>query len=749
MDVSQSYGVLLGEGFPGGRAYFRGASGMCGRYLDAGFADADSLVGVPRIPQAIEAICSVWIAKSSVTPVTTQSMCGMLTGSTLGVVTAYSLGWDPTGPRRSDGDMTARWVVSPGVPITALKVDDGYSPGRKSASRMWAVALNALGEVYFLTEMPGSNARLSSGESALQRAWLAGRSAQWHLIEATRRVKRQDEPAHDAVRSSDVLDGEQQLVTEALEMGTLMRRGPAYFRRQYEGWDMQRRLEVDFAADDENGAGEGVFVLDCGLAVDRPVCVSRWTRSVVIRDAAPFPTGRSSPCLFAEPASDNISASRPPARSHGWRCSLLDLKSHEQAVISASGMDCSSYSLLTSAEDPLHTAKETSRAASSAKDAAEIPGRRARFLAVGTGDGSIVVWNARQLHGARIQPVRIIQTESPQITSLAVSALYLVHGGSDGLVQAWDHLASTTDAIRTIHARSSGRAHRQAVGTDPALREGSHAAAGAMYLDPDPTVLRGVVSLGALLRFWSYTSASQTAGRKRRSRHSDVHGRLASRRLGGAVSGYIAAEEAEVRREKEHRAREQARLRKRFGSLGDLTEEEALRYAQMVSQEAFLEDERRRASDSAADAGLDTASSLGETTADTVTPPPSVAGASPRSQAATSDTESESEQHMQQALRLSLLEAEDGPGQGSSPGGFEYPIIYRAQDNRRGKRRGSSRVPLWDYEAEDEDEALARALSLSLQDQAAVAASSSAPSSPLQRGDFPPLHSGGGEVRRR
>ncbi|PHH67769.1 hypothetical protein CDD80_537 [Ophiocordyceps camponoti-rufipedis] len=717
MDVSQPYGVLVGEGFPGGRAHFRGASEMCGRYLDVGAADAaGSLPGVPRIPQAAEAICSVWIAKSTMTPVTTQSICGMLTGSTLGIITAYSLGWDPAVARRSDGDMTARWIVSPGIPIIALKIDDGYSPGRKSASRMWAVALNALGEVYYLTETPAATTKPSSGENAHQRAWLAGQSAQWRLIEATRRVRRQDEPACDAS------EGEQQQLVAETER--LMRLGPAHVRRLYEGWDMQRRLEADFAADDGNGAGEGVFVLNCGLAADLPVCVSRWSRSVVVCDAVPEPGERQS--------ADGLQ----PARLHEWRRSQLDLTGHGQAVISASGMDCSSYALLTLTEDPLHAAKQTSTASFNARDAYEVPGRRARFLAVGTDSGAIVVWNARQHHETRIQPVRIIQTESPEITSLAVSALYLVHGGSDGLVQAWDPLASTTDAIRTIHDRSGGRALRQTAGSNTAAR--------TIFLDPDPTVLRGVVSLGTLIRFWSYSSANQAVGRKRRPRHSDVHGRIASRRLGGVVSGYIAAEEAEVRREKEQLAREQARLRKRFGSLGDLTEEEALRYAQMVSQEAYLEDERRRASDSAADASLDTASSLGETTVDTVTPPPSIAEASPSPRDTTSDAENESEQQMQQALRLSLLEAG-----GSPPGGFEYPITYKAKGNRKGKHRGSTSPQagssaLWDDE--DEDEALARALSLSLQDQAAVEASSS--SSPLRRDDFPPLD-GGGEVSRR
>ena len=125
----------------------------------------------------------------------------------------------------------------------------------------------------------------------------------------------------------------------------------------------------------------------------------------------------------------------------------------------------------------------------------------------------------------------------------------------------------------------------------------------ASGVDPDPTALRGVLSFGTSLRYWAYGSSDQAAGRKRRPRHSNAHGRPTGRRLGGAVSGYIAAEEAELRRDNEQRMRERAWLRKRFGvgTLGDLTEEEAMRYAQAMSEEAFRLDERRRVGDSAAD----------------------------------------------------------------------------------------------------------------------------------------------------
>ncbi|XP_044722081.1 f-box-like domain-containing protein [Hirsutella rhossiliensis] len=771
MDVSQPHGVLLGEGFPGGRAYFRGVSDMSGRYLGAEGGAVDAYPEIPRIPETLEAVCSVWIAKSSAVPANTQSMCGMFTGSSLGVVTAYSLGWDHSGPRYAAGDMTARWVVSPGVPIISLKIDDGYSVKRKSSSRVWAVALTALGEVYYLTEALATTVNRANDDDLLRHAWSAGRSARWRLIEDTRRVARSNEVDRGAVRdacpshfpSHATEPSQEQLIAEARGIEHCMRQTPAHFREQYVGWDMQRRLEVDFAADDCHGAGEGIFVIDCGLAEGRPARICRLARSVMsmmqTQDIKPAELAtspvRTAPSIFgseetnptvAGSQSPPLSAptsrrmSQPSAALHDWRRSILELTGHSHAVISASGMDCSSHSLLTLGEDPLHVAKETGVTPNSASKedlvTGEIPGRRARLLAVGTKGGAIIAWNARHSDGLKdILPLRIIQTDSPAITCLAASALYLVHGGSDGLVQAWDPLASTRDPLRTLNARSNGRVPHHMLAMNPALRGANYSAAGAIYLDSDPTVLRGVVSFGAFLRYWSYSSASHPTGRKRRLRHSDIHGRLASRRLGGAVSGYIAAEEAEIRRENEQRAREQARLHKRFGvgALGDLTEQEALRYAQMVSEEAFLQDEQRRASDSAADASVDTASSFSETTADTVTPEPSVAA------------------QIQQAIRLSLLEGVNGAVQsprGNSPGEFEFSIKYKTQGGRRSKRSGSAspspsanHTPMNGAEsgpslfaaAQDEDEDLALALSLSMQEL----------EQRRQRDDFPPLDSDG------
>lgn len=793
MDVSQPYGIIAGEGFPGGRAHFRGINEACGRYLDGDTRVVDTYPDVPKIPEMSDAICSVWIAKSSAVPATTHSICGMMTGSALGVVTAYALGWDPNGPRYANGDMTARWVLSPGVPIIALRIDDNYSVKRRSSSRVWAVALNALGEVYYLTKCPVTTLNRANGDDVTRHAWLAGRTAYWHLLEPTRRTARPDELDKNVVRgaytprspSNDMDLSKEQLAAEAREIEKYLLYKPSHFRKVCEGWDMRRRLEVDFTGDDGEGAGEGIFVVDCGLAEHTPARVLRYCRSMASpgrelrQDGSSKPRGsttatpvKARPSLFgsAEATSAGDCATPEPQSPHpppptpmsplhegsvslhDWTCTSFELKGSQQtANITASCLDCSTHSLHTLTEDPLHTAAEpgnvtatttpsTPSAGNVEHVAAEIPGRRARFLAIGTNTGAVTVWNAREeaRHEA-VQPLRIFHTDSPEISCLAASALYLVHGGSDGLVQAWDPLASTLDPIRTLNARSNGRVPRHMMTMNPTLREGNYSAVGAIYLDPDPLVLRGVLSFGAFLRYWTYSSASHPTGRKRRIRHSDIHGRIASRRLGGTVSGYIAAEEAELRRENEARAREQARLRKRFGvgALGDLTEEEAIRYAQMVSEEAYLQEEQRRASDSAADASLDTASSISETTIDTVTEP-SVTDASPPIASATDNDESEFEQQIQQAIRLSLLEGVNDLGQsprGNSSGEFDFPIQVKVT-KKKGKSRSPSASPTMTTPVNggsskvNEDEDLALAISLSMQQQ------------PVED-DFPPLETEG------
>jgi len=188
--------------------------------------------------------------------------------------------------------------------------------------------------------------------------------------------------------------------------------------------------------------------------------------------------------------------------------------------------------------------------------------------------------------------------------------LHLVHGGNDGLVQAWDPLASTTQPVRTLNSRFSSRARRRLVQAQ-ASPQGvgiNLFAAGAVVLDPDPTCLRGMVSLGTHLRYWSYSSSAADAykGSKRRGgRRSERGSNNAAASAGGFAAAdatragnlkkFIQHERDELEREKEQRRKEEERLRGRFGmGLFEGSEEEMLAYAAMLSQEAAAADGIRR-----------------------------------------------------------------------------------------------------------------------------------------------------------
>ena len=706
IDVSQPYGLIGAEAFPGGRVYFKPQGQLRGRFLGIVPENVDDEPEIPKIPTFFDAVCSVWIAKSPSVPTATDSMVGMFTGSTLGVVTTYTLGYEISGRRAGNrvGEITARWVLSPGVPIVDIKVDDNYSLRRKGMNRVWAVALNALGEIFYLTQAPTPPSTRGKSTTLLKDAWDAGRTAYWEMIEATRRVaipddfdKNAADASYSPRTSANFMNlSKPQIVAEAREIESFLRRKPADFRDACFGWDMQRKLEVDFAAGDENG-GEAIFKIDCGLEEGVPPAVRRYVRQkttpvfnpekvAALLSEAPAASvfgGTETPksldsvaqpttgdeekpaVVYASSGSPSTSSTPAGDLTNGWSVTDYRLKMPLGAEITASAIDLSNYAVMAAFEDPLCFEQDGGSAASK-----EIPGRRARYLAVGTSTGSVIVWNMRDHHSSHaVKPLRIIQTDSPAISSLAVSALYLLHGGTDAVVQAWDPLASTNEPIRTLNAKMMGRIPRPVLSQAPTMARDVFSAVRAIFLDPDPTVLRGVSAWGNNVRFWSYSSTNQTPGRKRRHRHNDVHGRVASRRTSHHVSGFIAAEEAELIHEEETRSREMARLRSRFGQgLADMTEEEALLYAQLVSEEDFIKQETARL---AAEAEMrSTAESEWEqlpstgSSADQFTPEPSLPDASPSVTGSGTNlptvAEESEEEMIQRAIRLSLLESSGG-----------------------------------------------------------------------------------------
>jgi hypothetical protein len=201
-------------------------------------------------------------------------------------------------------------------------------------------------------------------------------------------------------------------------------------------------------------------------------------------------------------------------------------------------------------------------------------------------------------------------------------------------------------------------------------------AAGAICLDPDPTTLRGMVTLGTHLRYWSYSSsaADQYSSRKRRLRRgergSNSNGERFSTSGRGALQDYIINETVELEREQKDRRKEMNHLAARFGVglLGHgASEEETLAYARMLSEETFAQDEERRKSES------DNSSVCGSS--DTIISEGSVVlGGLSSPVVGPQSMEGGEEDDLAKAIRLSLLEAERAKNSGGCRVIGEVPV---------------------------------------------------------------------------
>lgn len=659
MDVSQPYGMIYGEGCPQGRSYFISSTELRGRFLGLTESSSQPRLGIPSLSAITTSVSSVWIAKSSQILRMTRGSIGMMSGSSAGVLTAYSLGPNPLYETRFErGQITAKWVLCPGVPIIAISVDDNYSPQRYDRRRIWAVALNALGEVFYLTDFPRrlDVAPKASAEEVDQLAWRAGRTVRWELAELSRRTARPDPFSRELVdgsysprSSSDSMNLDaNQIAAETKEIEQYMALKPKHFRKVCEGWDMRRDLKVDFGGDDGNGAGESIMVISRGLSEDEKASIRRFTRKALKTEMHPLSldlnrsnaVAMPASSIFGGPVKDPLpssddSQSLPPSRSSTrlggsvcsskgteWFISEFNFGDRNSVQITTSALDLSAYAVLTWEEDSLLAMPGSSTASSSvssplphmeeSSSGSEIPGQRARYVAVGTDTGLVFVWDIRAPTARNsevinnVSPLRIIQTDSPQVSCVALTSLYLVHGGNDGLVQAWDPLASSAGPIRTMNSRFSSRARRRLVQAEASIHGvgNNFFATGAICLDPDPTVLRGMIALGTHLRYWAYSSsaADQYKTSKRRWRRGQrgnpsAEGQRFNNSGRGAIQDYIEDEKVEMERQKVADRKEKAHLTKRFGVdlLGpDASEEEVIAYAQLLSQEAYTSDASKR-----------------------------------------------------------------------------------------------------------------------------------------------------------
>ena len=662
MDLSQPYGRVYGEACPGGRLFFTSPAEQRGRFLPITSAVSHDF-GIPEVSMIGCAVTTVWLAKSESVLKATNGVFGLLAGFSNGVLTAYALGVNPVHDRRLEkGEPTAKWVLSPGVPIIGICIDDNYSSRRQSHGRVFAVVINALGEVFYLQDVPARPDYKGKPDvqELDQLAWETGRSAEWVLLEATRRVAKPDpyntaavDASYSPKSSSNSMGlSIEQIAAETREIETYLPRKPKFFQKICDGWDMRRKLVVDFGGDDRHGAGESIFVLACGMEEGSSASMRRFSRRktkiAVDFNLEPYPMiqseakkqsifGGISPSLHQSPRQVASPRSVPRSRtsSHDesqdnvfkteWSQSNFVFGPLRGLQFTAVATDDSDLAMLAVNEDPLLVMSGSSNTsspvgsplgqASSLSSASDIPGSRARYLAVGTATGVVVVWDMRASFSSAtdtintVQPLKVIYTKSPQISSLALTSLYLVHGGNDGLVQAWDVLGSTNESIRVLNSSMSMRARRRIAQAEASIQGVGHNyyAAGAISLDPDPTVLRGMVSLGTHLRYWSYSSTSADAyksrkrGQLRRRSERGSNSALNEQRYThtgrGILRDYIANEQQELQREKILRRREEERLSGRFGVglLGaGASEAEMLAYATMLSEEAYTSDEVKR-----------------------------------------------------------------------------------------------------------------------------------------------------------
>lgn len=670
MELSQLHGMVYAECTPGGNVQFLPVGEKHARTLTSFTGISNPKESIPQALHDSQSPCAVWIAKSPAANRLSQGMIGILVGSSNGIITAYSLGYQ--GAQRFDrGEMTARWVISPGVPIVAVCADEHVNEERQRAGRIWAFALNALGELFYLNGLPEPATQAPLPRNATPeelaemeelRAWRVGQTISWRMAFPSIRVEQYTNSSKDrefpwlpphVVNMAQPPNPEEETRKQQSWLG----KTPIEIRSDFDGWDMRRRLIADFACDDGNGAGEIVLMVAEGSEETNGSIVrfkrSRETLEGATRDAQEqeqerrpiLPKSATSAALntswsFSDVPTEPATATKQaaPHSLDVWYQTRYLPGRYKSMQITATALDSSVLALTTLEEDQkLQTARLATRhrgprhtePVSESGQHRTIPGRRARLFAVGSATGVVVVWDIRASTSAKpdivndVQPVRVIFTDSPGIASLALSSLYLVHGGTEGLLQAWDPLASITEPIRTLSSRRLVNNRRRAIiaaqqaSVPPtwAAQNPERLAASAICLDPDPTVLRGVATIDSWVKYWSYSSASaaedMTRSQKRKmkrgnaSRNANVggsnegelawSGHAANQRRAN-LKGYVSHElhlrdmdEADRRRE----LKEDRRFAGRFGTelLGaDASEEDMLAYAKLLSEE---ENEKR------------------------------------------------------------------------------------------------------------------------------------------------------------
>ncbi|KAJ6259417.1 hypothetical protein Dda_6319 [Drechslerella dactyloides] len=538
-------------------------------------------------------ITCVWLAKKDTIVNTSGGSIVSASGSSKGVVQFQ--------------DAAGKWIsfaVCPGIPILQLRLDDGYTKARERRDRIWCILINALGEVWY---MKGKFPKYPSTHNFSDVEESPTDFRPWHYIPST---KKENSPVGIGILEPlDTLPS-----TDAIQQHEiLMHTEPEVMATTYsEHWSEDYFLEADFGGQN--------FVAGCKggegsvNSNKRRAEMSRYSRildnnrediisEVFIKHVYKRGSYEQVEESVARP-SDEI---EPPDT---WGHTTLEIPRNtgkDYAFITAIAIDMSSLALLSPNEDSLLKRPPTDRAPTPQ----QVPGQLARLFAIGTYTGSIHVYNIRHPLStspeASLPPLHSIATASPSISSLALSSLYLVHGGTDGLVQAWDPLVSITEPIRAIHSRFSTRARRrlaQAALSVHGIGENQFAAR-AIFLDPDPTSLRGIVALGTQIRSWSFgTSAEKVqensnARRRRRNPRTNnpylANAGATRVKTGNSSKSPLPRDIMDETDRIAHTRRQDAvtklKLAARFGvghdDMKGMTEDEMVMYAMMMSEESF------------------------------------------------------------------------------------------------------------------------------------------------------------------
>ncbi|KAF3317616.1 hypothetical protein TWF173_010384 [Orbilia oligospora] len=575
LDLSESRGQIIGNARIGFPSFFvERANGPLPpiRFVNEHGPDA--------------AITCTWISKKDTIVNTSGNRIVSASGSSKGVVQFQ--------------DSTNRWMsflICPGIPILEIRIDDGYTKARERRNRIWCIVVNALGELWYMKgKLPNRLLALgrNMGEQPQQEF------TPWYYIPAT---KKDDSPVGFGILAPEVGAPDMEIMQDH---NTWMHADQDVMAVTYsDHWGLDYFVEADFGGQNfifgRKGGEEGPNSSKQRAELAKFTRVLDNVREELISEVfIKNVYGRGYHKQVEEPVPRPSDEIEPPDEWHKLELSIPKNTDKDWAFITAIAIDMSNLALLSPNEDSILTRTKSQPSTSSPL---KVAGQLSRLFAIGTDTGTVHVYNARHPISSStlsLPPLHTISTASPSISSLALSSLYLVHGGTDGLVQAWDPLVSLSEPIRAIHSRFSTRARRrlaQAATSAHGIGENQFAAR-AIFLDPDATQLRGIVALGTHIRSWSFSSSvekvQENSSARRRKKNARAGGisHLSGRGRGTnspktPLGRDIIDERDRIQKIKWEDEKTKTKMAQRFGVGEGMTEKEMIMYAMMISEESF------------------------------------------------------------------------------------------------------------------------------------------------------------------